>query len=196
MENPSALPAAPLQRPRVLVVGTAYAAAASVMVFIGLLAVYLTERAAVISAGDRWLPDGSSIPLQQPNTMMITLLMSVVTVQWAVNAIARNDRVNTYIALGLTFVLGGATILMLTYLWSLMDLEVAAGSASVLIYTISAAQLFMLAIAMIFVALMAFRALGGQFASRQHDGITAAALYWHTMVAVFFVLWLVIYITK
>jgi len=44
-------PAPPVQRPRVLVVGSAFAAAASFMVFIGLLGVYLTARADVIAAG-------------------------------------------------------------------------------------------------------------------------------------------------
>jgi hypothetical protein len=43
---------------------------------------------------------------------------------------------------------------------------------------------------------MSFRALGGQYTSRQHDGISAAALAWHAQVAIFFVIWLAIYITK
>jgi cytochrome c oxidase subunit 3 len=54
----------------------------------------------------------------------------------------------------------------------------------------------MLVLAMLFVALMALRALGGQFTARQHDGITAAAVYWHAMVAVFALIWISIYVTK
>ena len=38
-------PAPPVQRPRVLVVGAAFASAAAVMVFIGLIGIYLAERA-------------------------------------------------------------------------------------------------------------------------------------------------------
>jgi heme/copper-type cytochrome/quinol oxidase subunit 3 len=49
---------------------------------------------------------------------------------------------------------------------------------------------------MVFLMLMAYRALGGQFTSRQHDGLSAAALYWHTMVGMFFLIWLGLYVTK
>jgi heme/copper-type cytochrome/quinol oxidase subunit 3 len=49
---------------------------------------------------------------------------------------------------------------------------------------------------MIFVGLMAFRALGGQQTSRQHDGISAAALFWHAMVVVYAIIWYAIFVTK
>ncbi|MEI7622478.1 MAG: cytochrome c oxidase subunit 3 [Actinomycetes bacterium] len=189
-------PAPPVQRPRVLVVGAAFAAAASFMVFIGLIGIYLAARVDIINAGAKWLPEGSKIPLQQPNTMFITLIMSVVTMQWAVAAIAKNDRVNAYLALGLTLMLGVATIIMTTYLWTLMKLDIASGLQGVLIYTITGAHIVMLVVAMLFVALMALRALGGQFTARQHDGITAAALYWYAMVAVYALIWISIYVTK
>ena len=188
-------PAPPVQRPRVLVVGSAFASAAVFMVFIGLIGIYLTARADVIGSGSAWLPKGSTIPLQQPNTMFITLLMSAVT-QWAVSVIAKNDRVNAYLALGLTLMLGLATIVMTTYLWHLMKLDVASGIQGVLIYTITGAHLVMLVLAMVFVALMALRALGGQFTALQHDGLTAAAVFWYAMVAVYALIWISIYVTK
>ena len=191
------LPPAPaVQRPRVLVVGTAFAAAASFMVFIGLIGIYLAARADVIASGTAWLHKGVSIPLQQPNTMFITLIMSVFTMQWAVAAIAKNDRVNAYLAMGLTLMLGIATIVMTTYLWYLMELDIASGIQGVLIYTITGAHIVMLVLAMIFVALMGLRALGGQFTARQHDGITAAAVFWYAMVAVYALIWISIYVTK
>jgi cytochrome c oxidase subunit 3 len=191
------LPPAPaVQRPRVLVVGTAFAAAASFMVFVGLIGIYLAARADVIASGTAWLPKGVSIPLQQPNTMFITLIMSVFTMQWAVAAIAKNDRVNAYLAMGLTLMLGIATIVMTTYLWYLMKLDIASGIQGVLIYTITGAHIVMLVVAMIFLALMGLRALGGQFTARQHDGITAAAVFWYAMVAVYALIWISIYVTK
>ncbi|MEJ6740437.1 MAG: cytochrome c oxidase subunit 3 [Actinomycetota bacterium] len=191
------LPPAPaVQRPRVLVVGAAFAAAASFMVFIGLIGIYLAARVDVVGSGTEWLPKGATIPLQQPNTMFITLIMSVFTMQWAVAAIAKNDRVNSYLAMGLTLMLGIATIVMTTYLWYLMELDIASGIQGVLIYTITGAHIVMLVLAMIFVALMGLRALGGQFTARQHDGITAAAVFWYAMVAVYALIWISIYVTK
>ena len=191
------LPPAPaVQRPRVLVVGAAFAAAASFTVFIGLIGIYLAARVDVVGSCTAWLPEGATIPLQQPNTMFITLIMSVFTMQWAVAAIAKNDRVNSYLAMGLTLMLGIATIVMTTYLWYLMELDIASGIQGVLIYTITGAHIVMLVLAMIFVALMGLRALGGQFTARQHDGITAAAVFWYAMVAVYALIWISIYVTK
>lgn len=189
-------PAPPVQRPRVLIVGTAFAMAAVVMTMAALLGVYLAQRAAVVGAGDTWLPDGVVIPLSQPNIMMATLVMGCVSVQWAVSAIARDDRVNAYLALGLTLLFGFMVVVMTTYLYSLMGLDIAGSAQAVLIYVITGAHLALLIGSMIYLALMSFRALGGQFTSRQHDGISAAALTWHVQVAVFFVIWLAVYVTK
>ena len=44
--------------------------------------------------------------------MLLTLIVSAVTMQWAVSAIKHNDRTNTYLALGVTFLLGFAYINM------------------------------------------------------------------------------------
>jgi len=180
----------------VLVVGSAFASAAAVMIFVGLIGIYLAERANAIAAGEKWLPSEISIPLQQPNTILFTLLMSVVTMAWAVQAVANNDKVNSYLALGVTAVFGFSTIVMTTYLWSLMGADVAANTQSVLLYTITGAHMVMTILAIIFVGLMAFRALAGGFSARQHDGITAAALFWYAMVAVYALIWITIYVTK
>ena len=189
-------PAPPVRRPRVVTVASAFAAAVAVMLFIGMLGVYLDARTAVIDAGSSWLPQGSTIPLQQPNTIFITLLMSVVAIQWAVNAVSRNDRAHAYLAFGLTLMLGLAAIVMTTYLWTLMKLDIAGGPQGVLIYAITGGHVVLLGLAMLFVALIALRTLGGQFDSRQHDGVTAAALFWDAMVFVYALIWIIIYVTK
>ena len=189
-------PAPPVQRPRVLMIGTAFACAGALMFFAGLLAMYLSRRSELITAGDSWLPEDVTIPLQQPNVLLFTMLASAITVQWAVYAIARNDRVNTYLALGLTFIFGIAFINMQSYLYTLMQFDITANQQAVLVYAISGAHLVMVVAAMIFVALMAFRALAGQESRRQHDGISAAALFWYTTVVVYSVIWLAVYVTK
>jgi len=189
-------PAPPVQRPRVLVVGSAFASAAAVMVFVALIGVYLSQRADTLLAGEAWLPQGLDIPLQQPTTMLFTLAMSVVTMQWAVSAVSNDDRINSYIALGTTLLFGVATVVMTTYLWSLMGADVSADPQAVLIYAITGGHVVMLVVAMAFVALMAFRALAGGFSARQHDGVTAAAIFWYAMVAVYALIWISIYVTK
>jgi heme/copper-type cytochrome/quinol oxidase subunit 3 len=190
-------PPAPVQRPRVLVVAAGFASVATAMYFLSLLGVYLAMRSQTIRNGNDWIPSDNAPPLTQPNIMMFTLLISIVTMQWAVWAIKNDDRVNTYLALGVTLLFGVSFVNMAAYLYSVMGFDISSKSAvAVLIYAITGSHVVMIIAAMVFVGLMAFRALGGQFTSRQHDGISAAALFWHTNVFVFFLIYLVIYITK
>jgi cytochrome c oxidase subunit 3 len=128
--------------------------------------------------------------------MMATLAMSVVTMQWAHYAIARNDRVNAYVALGLTLVFGVAFINSQAFMYSIMELGIRDGVPELFVYTITGAHLVMVLGAMAFVAVAAFRALGGQFTPSQHDAVTAAALYWYVMVGVYAVIWIAVYVQK
>ncbi len=192
---PSAAPPPPTPRPRVLLVGTAFAAAASVMLFVGLIGVYLSVRTTLIQDVGTWLPQGVIVPLVQPNMMMFTLLLSVVTMQWAVSSIKNDDRTNTYLALGVTLLLAFAFLVEYGYLFSLMKLSMDS-QQGVLIYALTGANIAMTIVAMVFVILMGFRSLAGQYTSRHYDGIAAAALYWHSMVAVYALIWYVVFITK
>jgi heme/copper-type cytochrome/quinol oxidase subunit 3 len=191
-----ALASPPMQRPRMLVVGTAFAAVAAAMVVVGMIGVYLVERSAVVSAGGTWLPDGVVLPLTQPNVMLFGLIMSSVAIQWAVSAVRNDDRVNSYLALGLTLLFGLGYINMMAYLWSKAGLDINASLQATLIQSITATHVAMAAVAMVFVALMAFRALAGGYNSRQYDGIAAAAVFWHVMVAMYVLIWLAVYVTK
>jgi heme/copper-type cytochrome/quinol oxidase subunit 3 len=49
---------------------------------------------------------------------------------------------------------------------------------------------------MVFLLFVAFRALGGQYSSRNPDGIAAAAVLWNAAVAVYVVIWVAVYIMK
>jgi cytochrome c oxidase subunit 3 len=190
-------PEAPIARPRVVMVGTAFAIAGFLIFFAGLLGVYLNERAALIATGGTWIPEKAVLPLQQPNVMLFALIASAVTMQWAVDAIRRDDRPQAYLALGVSSLFGFAVLNMAAYLYSIMNLDISIQSpAPVLIYVITGAHLLMLVIAMVFTALMSFRALGGQFTGRQHDGVSAAAMFWHAQVIVFAFIWYAIYVVK
>lgn len=182
-------------RPRVIMVATAFGSAAAFMLFGGLFAIYLNRRAAVAS-GLTWIPSDVDIPLTQPNVMFITLIMSVVTIQWAVKAIRSDDRPGSYLALGITGLLGFAYLNQMAYLYSIMGLDMALGTPAILIYAITGAHVAMVVIALVFLLLMGFRALGGSFTSRQYDGLAAAAMFWHVTVAVFALIWIIVFVTK
>ncbi len=178
-------------RRRELLFGTAFATGGVVMVFVTLVGAYLNARGA---AGPAWLAD-NPIPLTQPNMMMGTLAMSAVTMQWAVWSIDRDDRAHTYLALGITLMFGAAYVNQLSFLYSQAGITMSQ-PAGPLFYAISGGHLAMVVAAMVFIVLMGFRALGGQFSSRQPDGIGAAAVLWHAAVAVYALIWIAVYILK
>lgn len=194
---PSAAPAAPVARPRLVVIGAAFASAGSLVFFAATLGMYLDQRASALEHGTQWIPKEITIPLSQPTMMLFTLLLSSVTAQWAVDAIRKDDRTNAYVAFGITFMFGLAFLNMAAYLNSILGIDAAAaGKFAILYYTVTGAHLVMVVAAMVFLALMAFRALGGQYTSRQHDGVSAAALFWHATVVVYAICWYAIYVTK
>lgn len=188
-------PAAPPARPRVLLVGTALASAAVFMSFVWLIGYYVSERADVVSTGARWLPDGSNIPLT-PGTMAFgTMLISGVSMWWAVESVGRNDRQMSYLALGLTMLFGAAVINATSFLYTQIDLPVATKPGA-LIYTITGAHIAMIVIGMVYSAVMVFRTLGGEYSGRDREGLVSAALFWYVTIAVHAVIWYAIYIVK
>lgn len=196
------VPPAPPRRPRVLLVGTTLASAASIALFAGLLAAYFAVRADFTAGGERWLPDGATIPLSPGNMTMVTLVMSLVTVQWAVHAGKHRDRGHAYFAIALTVLLGIAHVVQLGFLFTQWGLPLNAPSEedptlqAVLLFTIFGLHLAMVAAALIFLTLMFLRSLGGQLTGRDVEGLSAAALYWYVTVAIFTVLWYGILIVK
>jgi heme/copper-type cytochrome/quinol oxidase subunit 3 len=193
------VPDAPPRRPRVILTGTAFAAAGSVAIFAGLLSVYVSVRSQFLEVEERWLPAGADIPLSPGNMGMVTLVMSLVTVQWAVHAGANRDRSHAYMALGLTILFGIGHVTQMIYLFTQWNLELNSSEVTVpavLIFTIVGFHLAMVAAGLIFLALMTVRSLGGQFTGRDAEGLSAAALYWYVTVAVYSVLWYAILIVK
>jgi heme/copper-type cytochrome/quinol oxidase subunit 3 len=54
----------------------------------------------------------------------------------------------------------------------------------------------MTGVGMLYLAVMAFRSVGGQLTGRAAEGVSAAALYWFVTVGVYAVVWYTITITK
>jgi len=191
-----ALPPAPQPaRPRVLLVGTALAAAGAFMGIVGLVGVYLSARANALATGGTWLPAGSNIPLTPGNMAFGTMLLSGVSMWWAVDAVGKNDRQMAYLALALTIFFGVAVINATSFLYSQMDLAVSS-TPGVLVFAVTGAHLAMIIIGLVFAAVMTFRTLGGEYHGRDREGLTAAALFWYVTIAAHAVIWLAIYVTK
>ena len=186
------LPSAEVTRPRTVLVATMFASAAAFMAFLGLLLIYVSERAA---ADGEWFPDGV-IELGPAGFVFWTLLMSIVTVQWAVQAINNGDRKNAYVALGLTGLFGAAVFNQLWFVINDTGFALNADTAQFLFFVINGTFIAFLISAVAFVVLTFLRTLIGQFGPRKADGVAAAAFYWNTVVAMWSIAWYLIYVTK
>jgi heme/copper-type cytochrome/quinol oxidase subunit 3 len=180
-----------LPRRRELLFGTAFATAGVVMALATLIGAYIATRDAT---GAAWL-SVNNIPLTQPNMQLLTIGMSVVTMQWAVWSINRDDRYHTYLALGVTLLLGAAFVNQTSFLFNQAGITIVQAEGP-LFYAVTAGHLAMVVAGMIFMALMGVRTLGGQFSSRQPDGIGAAAIFWYAAVALYVVIWFAVYVQK
>lgn len=196
--NLGEVPAAPARRPRLQLVGTVFAAAASAAAVLGALAIYLQVRSDTIAETGQWFASRTVIPLSVGNMSLTTLIMSLVLAQWAVYAGRRGDTQHTYIALAFTILLGIAHITQIGYLWTQWELPLNDGSSiqAVLAFAVLGLHVAMVVAGLIYLALMGVRSLGGQFTGRDAEGISAAVLYWYVTVAVFAVLWFAILIVK
>jgi heme/copper-type cytochrome/quinol oxidase subunit 3 len=183
-------------RPRVLLVGVALASAAAVMLVLTLVALYTRLRSDVLAAGETWLPEEANLQLTPGNMGMVTLSMAAITAAWAVYSLRNEDRVNAYIALGVTVLLGVAFINGAAYGWQQLGLGITDSTQALLIYTITGLHVAMVAVALLFLTVMTFRALGGQLTGRAAEGLSAATLFFYVTIGVYAVIWYGIYITK
>lgn len=179
-----------LPRRRQLLFGTAFASVAVSVFLVALLGRYLEARA----ASDTWLVE-NTIPLTQPVMQLFTLLMGAVTVQWAAWAIARNARGQAYLGFGITALLGAAFLNQTTFLWSRVALEMAQPEGPYF-YAVTGGHFALVIGAILFVLLVAFRCLGGQYSATLPDGPAAAAMFWHVTTALYSVIWLAVYVMK
>lgn len=186
----SSLPAT-MPRRRELLFGTAFATAGVSMVLISLVGNYIATRDL---AGAAWLAD-NQIALTQPNMQLLTIGMSAVTMQWAFWSIARDDRYHAYMAIGVTLLLGLAFVNQTTFLYSEAGISITQPEGP-LFYAVTGGHLAMVIAGLIFLILVGFRTLGGQYSSRQPDGIGAAAVFWYATVALYAVIWFAVYVQK
>lgn len=195
-----ALPPAPRPaRPRMLMVGTAFAVAAGAMLVAGLCGIFLHFRAEAGSSA-AWLPEGLVIPEIAANTAFATLVCSSVTAQWAAWAVARDDRRHAALALGTTALFGFAFLNSMAFCISQMKLIPASesiGRYSVLTLSLLGTQIVLTSAGMLFLGLMAFRSLGGREDAKRHEGISAAVMFWHFVVLAFCCgVWVVVFQLK
>jgi len=194
-------PAAAMPRGRNLQVGAAFFTGATLMYFGGLFAIYLSERIDHLGrTDDPWIPDAARVELTAPTIMAWTLLISIPTMHWAVWSFKRDDRRHGLMALLLQCVYAGALINQSVFQWKqlglISDVPPGGSNAPVLIYAITISFVVAMGIALVAMLLVGFRALSGASSRPHTDAAASVAVYWYALVAVYFVIWILIFITK
>lgn len=189
------LPAPEISRPRSLLVGTMFSCAAAFMFFCSVIGVYILERAEARDEGAEWFPQ-DVVELGPSGFIFWTLILSVFTVQWAVQAINSDDRTNAYVALALTGLFGAAIFNQMWFIINDTGFALAADNAQFLFFVVNGTFIVFLIAAVVFVALTTVRALAGQFGPRRAEAVSSAAVAWNTVVFMWAIVYYLIYITK
>lgn len=198
-----ALPSAPSQSPRrQVLVATALAAAAAGMLMAGMLAVWMKFRAGaptrVSSDGLRvikdWMSKDITMPEVATNTMLATFPVAALMAQWAVYSAKRRDSQHRSLALAIVFVLGIALVNAQVAIYAQLDIGLADSAYTTLFYAITGTMLALIAAGMAFTAVAFFRSVGGRDDDQQV--ISAHALYWYFLTAVFTAMWFFVYVQK
>ena len=194
-----ALPSAAAPAPRRQVfVGTALGCAAAGSFIGAMLAIWMRFRTnAVDVPKGQWVPKGIKIPLVPANTMLLAFVLIGVFAQWTVYAARRDAR--SHVALGLTLVavIGVAIVNAQAFIYARMKLPIngkGATAYNTMFYAMTGSFLLLLIIGIAFSAITAFRYTGGRTTDREI--ISAHALYWYFLSALFLALWFVVYVTK
>ena len=179
-----ALPSAAAPAPqRQMFVGTAVGCVAAGSLIGAMLALWMRFRTdAMHSTSGLWVPKGIKVPMVPANTMLLAFLPIFVFAQWAVYAAKRDARSHTAMALTLVGVIGVAVVNAQAFIYTRM------------FYALTGTFVALLIIGIGFSAITAFRYLGGRTSDREI--VSAHALYWDFLGALFFALWFVVYVTK
>ena len=193
---PSAAPPAPKRQ---LFVGTALGCVAAAALIGAMLALWMRFRTLALDVpGGRWVPRGVKVPLVPANTILLAFLPICVFAQWSVYSARRNRRSHTAMALLLVGVIGVAVVNAQAFIYARMKMAITGKTATTayntMFYTITGTYLLLVVLGIGFTAVTAFRYLGGRTLDREI--VSAHALYWYFLGALYFALWFVVYVTK
>jgi cytochrome c oxidase subunit III len=194
-----ALPSAAAPAPRrQLFVGTALGCVAAASLIGAMLALWMRFRTdALAQTGGTWVPKGLKVPLVPANTMLLAFVPVFVFAQWAVYSARRDARSHTAMALCLVGLIGLAIINAQAFIYARMQLPIndkKATAFNTMFYAVTGTFVLLMVIGVGFSAITAFRYMGGRTTDREI--VSAHALYWYFLGALFFALWLVVYVTK
>jgi len=173
--------------------------ASEVMFFVAWFWAYFNASlfpSAAAVVGGVWPPKGIEVldPFEIPLLNTFILLLSGTTVTWAHHALIEGDRTSAKQGLWLTVLLGLTFTSLQAYEYSHAAFGLAGNVYGSTFYMATGFHGFHVIIGTIFLAICLRRMYNGDFTSRQHFGVEAAAWYWHFVDVVWLFLFISIYV--
>ena len=170
--------------------GMAVFVAADAAVLGGLLAALFALRAQSFV----WPPpEGARLGAYLPTMITITVLLSAVSVQWAVWSIRRNDQRNCLFALGLTAFFGLAALNGEWYQLAHLNFAISRHPFDTFVYVLVGFHMAHALAGVVLLVSMLARTTTGEFSADEHGSLTAAAIFWQfanlAWVAAYAFLW-------
>ncbi|MEL6890052.1 MAG: cytochrome c oxidase subunit 3 [Actinomycetota bacterium] len=190
-----ALPAGPAPAPRnQMVLGATLASIAMAMLTGGMLAIWALERREAIDAAGTWLPSSVTIPEVPSNIMLIAFLATATFAHWAIWSAKHGDRGHTVFALAATGFVGVLIVNAQLFIYSQMDLPITEGRYGSMFFAVTGTFVVLMVAGIVFSLVAMFRYLGGR--TGEPEILTAHAIFWYGLAAVFTAIWFVVYVTK
>ena len=160
-------------RPRgVSNVATAILVAGESMVVFGLVAAYYGVRAQSF----KWPPVHLGTYL--PTMIALTMVMTAITLQWAIWAIRRNDQRTCLAALGITIFFAFAVLNGQWYELAHLKFGVGAHTYGTFVYVLTGFHMVNVIAGIVVLFAVLSRTVGGEFSADDHDTLTASAIFW------------------
>ncbi len=163
-----------------------------IMFFGGLFAAYFNVRAGQA----HWPPEGFEIELPLAMFVTVILVVSSVTMQFAVWAIRRGDRRAMNRALTVTLILGVVFLFLQIYDYTTLHFGINSGVYGSLFYSLTGFHGAHVFGGVVGIAIILMRGLSGQFSARHHVAVEAVSIYWHFVDVVWIALFTVIYLLR
>ena len=188
-----ALPSADEDRPRnTLTMGVLFLASSGTMLFGALIAAYLHLRRLT----DRWPPEGVRLDLYLGNMLIITMVLSAVSMEWACHALRKDERRQASAGLGMTIGFGVAFLNLLSYSAGRAPFDAASHPYGLVVTAMVMLAGIAVGVGVSFVTLTLLRVSGRQLTAADPSLIRATACYWHFAVAVCIAVWYTVAVLK
>jgi len=166
--------------------------ASGTMFFGALVAAYLHLR----KITDPWPPEGVKLDLYLGNLLIITMILSAFTVEWACFAVRRGDRRQASAALGVTIGLGVAFLNLLSYTADQVPFDAASHPYGLVVTALVMLLGIAVGTGVAFVTLTLLRVAGRQLSATDPSQVRATACYWHFTVAASIAVWYTVAVLK